>query len=230
MSAEGTMSHVENLLAAYALDAVDADERSMIDDHLQTCDHCIVELADYAEAVAGLSEGLEVAPPRQVRDRLLQQVAEEATIVRPLRRPRGPSRWLAGVAAAGLVAAGGWGIWSVLDEDLSPAQQVVQAGDAVEHAAEVDGVQVTVVTSAKEDRAVLLAAELPELEQGQVYQAWFVHPGGAVSSAGVLTDPGSDKQLSGDPQGSSAVALTVEPEGGSQQPSSDPIGAIPLQG
>lgn len=230
MKTEDTVPHVDDLLAAYALDAVDDDERMMVQDHLRTCSPCTEELADYAETVVRLSAGLELAPPQRVRDQLLQQVVEEASVVRPMRRSRGPVHWLAGVAAAGLVAAGGWGIWSMLEEDLTPAQQVVQAADAVEHEAQVEGVQLTVVTSAEQDGAVLLATELPELEEGQVYQAWFVQPGGAVDSAGVLTDPMSDVELSGDPQGSTAVALSVEPTGGSEQPTTEPIGAIPLEG
>ncbi|MGI8946613.1 MAG: anti-sigma factor [Ornithinimicrobium sp.] len=230
MSAEDTKSHVEDLLAAFALDAVDEQERALVEDHLRDCPSCVGELADYADTAAQLSEGLEVAPPPQLRDRLLDEVAQEAAVVRPMRRSGRAARWLAGAAAAGLIAVGGWGIWSLLEEDLTPAQEVVQAADAVEHEATVEGVQVTVVTSQERDGAVLLGAELPELEEGQVYQAWYVRPDGGVDSAGVLADAGTDAQLSGDPQGSTAIALSVEPTGGSQQPTTEPIGAIPLQG
>ncbi len=230
MSTKDTMPHVEGLLAAYALDAVYDDERAQVEKHLQECSRCVDELQTYAETTVWMSEGLQTAPPPRLRGRLLKQVAQEAAVVRPMRRTRRPAQWLAGVAAAGLIAAGGWGIWAALDEDLSPTQQVVQAADAVQHEASVDGHTLTVVTSQEQERAVLLSTDLPDLQDGQVYQAWFMRSDGAIDSAGVVPDPGADAELSGDPRGSTALALSVEPEGGSQQPSTEPIAQIPLQG
>lgn len=230
MSGEDTMPHVEGLLGAYALDAVDDAERAQVEEHLQECPRCVEELRTYADTAGWLSEGLQTPPPPRLRGRLLDQVAQEATVVRPMRRTRRPAQWLAGVAAAGLIAVGGWGIWAALDEDLTPTQQVVQAADAVQHEARVDGHTLTVVTSQEQERAVLLSTDLPDLEEGQVYQAWFVRGDGVIESAGVLPDPGADAELSGNPQGSTALALSVEPEGGSQRPSSEPIAQIPLQG
>ncbi len=230
MSTKDTMPHVDGLLAAYALDAVDDGERAQVEGHLQECSSCVNELKTYADTTVWLSEGLQISPPTQLRGRLLEQVAQEAAVVRPMRRTSRPAQWLAGVAAAGLIAAGGWGIWAAVDEDLSPTQQVVQAADAVQHEASVDGHTLTVVTSEEQERAVLLSTDLPDLEEGQVYQAWFMRSEGVIDSAGVLPDPGADAELSGDPQGSTALALSVEPEGGSQQPTSEPIGQIPLEG
>jgi anti-sigma-K factor RskA len=229
MNGNETEGHLDDLLAPYALDAVDDAERARVEEHLETCVHCRRELADLRETVVGLSDGHELAPPPRVRERLLEQVAAEADVVRPLRRRRGP-QWVWGVAAAGLVAVGAWGVWQVFDEELTAVDQVVQAQDAVRHEAELDGVPVVVVTSAEQDRAVLEAADLPDLPAGQVYQAWFVREDGVIDSAGVVSDPASDAALEGDPEGSSAVALSVEPEGGSEQPTSEPVVAIPLEG
>lgn len=232
MNAGSRLPHIDDLLAAYALDAVDEAERAQVEEHLAACESCLGELSAYADAAALMSLGLEQAPPEHVRERLMSRIAEEADVVRPMhRRGAGAGRWLAGVAAAGLLAVGGWGIWSsFVEDDLSSVEQVVQAQDAVRHQGEIDGVAVVVVTSAEQDRAVLLGSPLPEVARDQVYQAWFVQPDGDVVSAGLVPEPGVDAELSGDLTDVTAIALTVEPDGGSEQPTSKPVGEIPLQG
>ncbi len=46
---ERELTHVEaaDLLGAYALDAVEADEREAIERHLQECPRCRAEVADH---------------------------------------------------------------------------------------------------------------------------------------------------------------------------------------
>lgn len=230
MSDTESTDHVDDLLAAYALDAVDDADRARVEAHLDGCATCRREVEELREASVALSDGFDVAPPPQVRQRLLEQVAAEAQVVQPIGRPPRRSQWVWGLAAAGLVAVGSWGVWEVLDEDLTSVEQVIQADDAVRHEAELDGTPVVVVTSQAQDRAVLVAADLPALPEGQVYQAWFLREDGVIDSAGLLTDPGADAELAGDPDGVTAVALSVEPAGGSTQPTTDPVVAIPLQG
>lgn len=220
--------HVTDLLASYALDAVDTPERELIETHLSDCAQCRAEAQEFSEMAIALSDGLEVTPPLQIRSRLLEQVASEAEVVRPLAGRRRRS-WVWGVAAAGVVAIGGWGLWQSVGEDLTPVEQVIQADDAQRYQAQIEEVEVTVVVSPAEDRAVIVAADLPELADDQVYQAWFVRPDGAIDSAGVLEDTGTDAELEGDPDGVTAVALSVEPAGGSEQPTTEPLGAIPLE-
>jgi anti-sigma-K factor RskA len=230
MSETESTDHVDDLLAAYALDAVDEAERVRVEAHLDGCPSCRREVEELREASVGLSDGFDVAPPPQVRQRLLEQVAAEAEVVQPIGQRRRGSQWVWGLAAAGLVAVGSWGIWEVLDEDLTSVEQVIQADDAVRHEAELDGTPLAVVTSQEQDRAVLVASDLPDLPDGEVYQAWFVRGDGSIDSAGLVVDPGSDIELEGDPDGVTAVALSVEPAGGSTQPTTEPVAAIPLEG
>ncbi len=230
MSETESTDHVDDLLAAYALDAVDDAERVRVEAHLDGCPSCRREVEELRDAAVALSDGLDVAPPPQVRRRVLEQVAAEADVVQPVGRRRRGSQWVWGLAAAGLVAVGSWGVWEVFDEDLTSVEQVIQADDAVRHEADLDGTPVAVVTSQEQDRAVFVGADLPALPEGQVYQAWFLRSDGAIDSAGVLGDPRADVELSGDPDGAGAVALSVEPSGGSAQPTSEPLVAIPLEG
>ena len=230
MSETESTDHVDDLLAAYALDAVDDAERVRVEAHLGGCATCRREVEELREASVALSDGFDVPPPPQVRHRVVEQVAAEAEVVQPIGRRRRGSQWVWGLAAAGLVAVGSWGVWEALDEDLTSVEQVIQADDAVRHEAELDGTPVAVVTSQAQDRAVFVGADLPALPEGQVYQAWFLREEGIVDSAGVLGDPGADVELDGDPDGVTAVALSVEPAGGSTQPTTEPVVAIPLEG
>lgn len=175
-----------------------------------------------------LSYGLDVPAAPELRERVLAQVAAEASVVRPLASRRRPS-WVWGVAAAGVLAVGSWGVWETLSPDLTAVEQVVQASDAVRHEAEISGGEVAVVESAEEGRAVLVADGLPALSEDEVYQAWFVLPDGSVQSAGLMGPADPDIELEGSLEQVTAVALTVEPAGGSELPTSEPLGAVPLE-
>ncbi len=69
------------LLGAYALDAVDADERARIEDHLRTCPWCSAEVAEHREVAALLSNSGTVAPPG-VWDRIAAELSPEAPPLR----------------------------------------------------------------------------------------------------------------------------------------------------
>ena len=47
-----THDEIEEMLGVYALDALDADERQEIDDHLASCPRCRAELAAHREVAA----------------------------------------------------------------------------------------------------------------------------------------------------------------------------------
>src|SRR5438132_10799221 len=79
---------IHELVAAYALDALDDSERSEFEEHLADCEQCSTELGglrDAAAALAYVPEG--PAPPAALRDRVLDRVhAERTSNVVPLRR------------------------------------------------------------------------------------------------------------------------------------------------
>ena len=79
---------IHELVAAYALDALDDSERREFEEHLAGCEQCSEELGglkDAAAALAYVPEG--PAPPAALRDRVLEQInAERALNVVPLRR------------------------------------------------------------------------------------------------------------------------------------------------
>ena len=74
--AEGTLSPCD-LAAAYAVDAVDEQERAAVEQHLLTCEACRALVDELTEDAALLSAGLEVQPSAELRARVLDQVAAE---------------------------------------------------------------------------------------------------------------------------------------------------------
>ncbi len=73
----------------------------------------------------------------------------------------------------------------------------------------------------------LVPDQLPDPGPGKTYQMWFVPPQGAPVSAGLLSGT-APVLLEGGGQDAAAVALSVEPAGGSPQPTTTPVLVIPV--
>lgn len=72
---EPTHEYIQELLGAYALDAVDPDERDLVDDHLRGCPRCRAEVADHRE-VAALLAHTGTSAPAGVWDRIVESLDE----------------------------------------------------------------------------------------------------------------------------------------------------------
>ncbi len=74
------------------------------------------------------------------------------------------------------------------------------------------------------DEGFILCEGLPPLEEGEVYQAWFMVGNDAVAADAFSTSDGTcvvPMDLSGVRRRPSAIGITIEPEGGSDEPSDD---------
>lgn len=78
------------------------------------------------------------------------------------------------------------------------------------------------VWSHGQDRAGFLASGMPPLTEGTTYQLWF-NDGGTMRPAGLLPTASGALMLSGALTSASGVGLTVEPAGGSPQPTGTPL-------
>lgn len=138
---------------------------------------------------------------------------------------------LAGAAAAAAVATAGVAVTQPWADDQKPApvtaQRVMDATDASTHSAGAGDGPITVVTSAQQDRAVLSAQQMPPAPAGTVHQVWFLDAGQRARSAGIMQGSGP-WLLEGPAAGAAAVAVTVEPAGGSRQPTSTPLATVKL--
>jgi anti-sigma-K factor RskA len=228
------MSDPHLLTGAYALDALDDVERAGVERHLRTCTECAAEVAELREVGSWLAERVAVPPPPELKNRVLAMAHETRQVSppSPVHLPRvGPRRLLA-AAAAVVVLAGGVGLGTAAWQNHEAAQQarieatritdVLTDPARTESAAEIaGGGQATVV--AADGSAVFAARDLPPAEPGKAYQLWVVG-GDRIRSAGLLDveDGTARAWVTGVGPGSS-LAVSVEPEGGSEQPTTTPI-------
>jgi anti-sigma-K factor RskA len=203
-----------DLAAAYALDALEDGERRAFEQHLRDCARCQAEVVELQEAAAALAvSGGAVAPPPELRERILRDARRGGDVV-PLRRrtlPRVAS--LAAAAAVVVVALGvalahrdGGGSPA---DDLRAARAVAATPGARRTAFAKGTLYVT-----RDGRAALIA-NLPEPADEKVYEAWVIADG-VPRAAG--TFQGRAIVLTRAVRGDAVVAVTVEPKGGVDAP------------
>lgn len=228
------------LAAPYALDAMSDSERDEVDRRVSAAPPAVAqaftdEVRKVREAMAVVSASTAAEPPPRLRERLLAEVgAGREEPVRQL-RPR-PTRWQkTALAAAAVIAVGlgavGVGMALRPSEKPSTAEQVFAAPDVRTVSGEIPGGgTATVVFSREKDAGVLVMNNVAPPQPGTVYQMWLIdadgpHPAGtmdaqavAPSTTAVLPDLGDSRTL----------AFTVEPPGGSQEPTGAPFAELPL--
>lgn len=147
-------------------------------------------------------------------------------------RPSSARRWLIGAAAAAVIAVGGVTVaQNVLEPSLQ--DQVVQASDVRSENLDIPaGGTAELALSESVGAAVVTLQDVPAPPPGKVYQMWRLPASGdAPESVGTMTgEDVSDTQetVIEDVNDYSAVAITVEPEGGSESPTMPIIAQIPL--
>jgi len=138
-------------------------------------------------------------------------------------------RWVAAAAAAAALVIGGlaWHPWTSTQQTVSATQQVLHAPDAQRFVKHLGPTTATVVRSKSLDESVLVAKDMAPAPAGHVYQLWYQTPSGHMKSAGLMPkNPSGSRQtvlLRGNARSATAVGITVEPAGGSKQPTTKPI-------
>jgi anti-sigma factor RsiW len=217
-------------LAAYALDALDDNERSAFEEHLAECEACRAELADFRETAGMLAYAAEgPTPPDALRERILEQARQE----RPAQsvvvlRPQRALRLTAIAAAAAVAAAIGLGVWAASLSSSLDAERNALAEQARAAAILADDESTRVpmgesgeLVRSPDGDAVMVVRNLPAAPEGKTYEAWVIDSGGPVP-AGLFEGGGQEIVLLEEPVAEgSMVAVTLEPKGGSKQPTGD---------
>jgi anti-sigma-K factor RskA len=245
--------HRHDLAGAYALHALDEREQRQFTRHLRRCSACGAQIRGYQEVATALALAAAADPPPELRERVLAAAARTPQLRPPRmaawRRvldwlPRLPAGgWVPRLAAVTAVAA----IAAVVvlgvvlahtrqQLDASRAQAraiaaVLAATDVQTAAGSVaTGGVTTVVLSADRRELVISTSGLAALKPGKTYELWLIGPSAAqttaIRSAGLLpaavaghtTPVLASGLVAGDKLG-----LTVEPAGGSRQPTTTPV-------
>jgi anti-sigma-K factor RskA len=241
------------LTGGYALDALTDEEHADFEKHLARCPSCEQEVRGLRETAARLAMATAVVPPPEMRSRVLAaapRTRQLAPSSRNLRARAGNGTGLrrlplsrTGLTAAILALAAA--VVFLLVTQVSTSRQlrqtqasnsaiaaVLAAPDArIESLPATEGGTVTAVMSLRQQEAVITSAGLPSLPGTRVYQLWVMTSSGTARSAGLLTITHSgsatpvlaDGVLPGD-----RLGITVEPAGGTAQPTTTPVVIMPV--
>lgn len=240
-------THVLDLLPAYAIGSLEIDELKRVEEHLLSCWVCRNEASTFQATAEELSFAAPVAVPSlDLRDRLMQRVHSVNT-VRPEEQERVstqvPARpfwerilpaWglaslflIVGLAASTLIL---WQKVSQLEFATAPGGMRAVPLSATGSVPSATGF---VLISADGDDGALVVDGLPPLGESQEYQLWLIHDGQRTSGAVFSTD---EKSYGGTriraPRSLldySAVGITIEPAGGSSQPTGVQVLGGPLR-
>ena len=222
---------IHALSGAYVVDAVDDFEKAQFERHLAGCDDCRLEVASLREGAALLADSVAQPAP----DHLRAQILSSIEMVRPLPpllvgaqdRARAQRRRVPTLiaAAAALVVMGGVGatVWHPWEQpsSVSSASQLEQAPDKQVMTRDLaGGAAITLTRSVALNSAYVTTHDMPRLQNGKTYQLWSIHDGTPVA-AGLFNGDTSKVIVEGDPGLAQAVAITIEPAGGVEAPTSD---------
>jgi anti-sigma-K factor RskA len=235
------MTDVHSLSGAFVLDALDDRERSSFSRHMESCEACALEVNELRETASRLADDVWSVPPPRMREAVLARVAVTRQEP-PLRRSRAPrahrQSWrhrttMALVAASMVGLAALSGVFIVQkqqgDSERDNIQAVLSAPDATFRTAQLsNGGHVSVVMSPSRDAAVVTLAQAQTFDSDHAYQLWALR-GGKPASAGVMPAGKGDALLYVTGlSGAQTMALTVEPAGGSREPTTPIVGQVRL--
>lgn len=240
------------LSGAYALHAVDAEEAAFVEAAMQESEDFRSEVIGLTDTAVALGEAVPpVAPPAGLRARLLdaietvpQEALEDETVLampvgdhkvapRRARRRMRPMAWLAVGAAAVVLFGGGFFVQRTLMEPQTQVTQIFQASDVQSVGSRVGGGGTAKVYWSKSQHQTAVVLNDVKVPSGKVLQLWSIHgtaDSRTITSAG-LYEPAAGEHyvvLSGTPSQGESLAVSVEPTGGSAQPTTTPIVDVKL--
>lgn len=239
---------IEELLGAYALDAVDESEAQEVEAHLEVCPRCRAEVESHREAAAFLSQGGDA--PEGIWDRIASELEETPPPIAIERfrssAPAPPARGVSPRAVALLSAAAVLVIALLTAQVFNQNQRIERlAGQAalsgiddaiVSASADPDArtVELTSPDGALNARVLVLhnrgyvvGGNLPALDPGQTYQLW-AKSGNMLLSVGVL-GPELERLGFAVGSGTELLAITAEQAPGVLSSSNQPVvaGEVP---
>jgi hypothetical protein len=234
MDRELTPEEIAELLPAYALDAVDDDERDAVDTYLAQHPEARDEVADFQVAASMLAHA-GGPPPEGVWERLESIITDSPPPLRVVPPPdvihapqpatklrsQPDRRWRYLAAAAVVVALVFGGLW-IADRsgdsgtqvaDTAALASVAATTPGARHASLTDEAGKTLATAVVlDDGTGYLTSKLPRVPEGQTYQLWGITKTGTVSLGVLGSNPSTVAFQAAVP--TQSLAITTEVAGG----------------
>jgi anti-sigma factor RsiW len=236
---------------AWVLGALSADEHERFAAHLETCDICRREVAELQMVADTLPLAApQVAPPPELKERIMATVRAEAAVLaaaapadapsdapaaplaaerpRPAPEKRDRGWWRRPLvalrplpAAIGAAVLIALGVGAGVLLSSGPDERTVQA-KVVAPSSPAARASLTVA----DDRATLDVRDFPAPPAGRVYQVWLKRPGRPPAPTTALfsvRDGRATVDVPGSVRGVDQVLVTDEPDGGSRVPTKSPV-------
>ncbi len=235
------MNHVrfDELKDAFVLGALPEEERREFEEYLASHPERQAEIGELGTVASLLAlSPQEQEPPPELRRRIMDAVEAEALHPAESRRSwraligefLGPRNLALGAATLLVVGLFSWSmllqgevqdlqgrVQSLQNQPQEP-QMVKLEGTGTEQGARAE------VVTLEGDRAVLVVEDMPPIPEGKTYQIWVIE--GDVPRPSGLFEPKQDSVaavVEHPVGGGDVIAVTVEPEGGSPQPTTEPM-------
>jgi anti-sigma factor RsiW len=237
---------VAALISAYALGALEPDQEALAERHIAASDECRRAYEDALETAAALALAVvDSEPPADLRDRILAAArAERAPApapsrkAAPLRRRLGFAGLLtpsAGFGVLGVAAAIALALIAVAQHDsATSARDRQEALVSLLSARDARIVPLQSSAGGSPDGRVIVAgaraaivSSLKPPPPGHTYQAWGIRADGKPVPLPTFSRRGAVVVLNNVSK-YAGLGITVEPSGGSQQPSSKPFAVATL--
>ena len=232
-----------NQLVDYFNEQLSEVEKHAFEKHLETCEECALELAEWQSLTDDLPYvSAPINPPEGMKERILSNVFEEEVTkevtpvtpivkndkVTPIKKNR-PFKWLPAVAAALMLSVGAniflASIVKNQQDDLVAQSEAVDQLLAFVNLSPVEGNATgtaSIVKHGDETRVVVQASSLPALSNDEVYQVWLIDEDGPVR-AGTFKSESQDGAVvftlpEGSKQDWTQVAVSHEPNAESETP------------
>jgi anti-sigma-K factor RskA len=222
----GDAYDLDELLGAYALDAVDADERRRVEDYLEVNPRAAAEVEAHREVATMLAfTGMDA--PDDLWNRIAGEIGDTAPppgpeLAKVLSIDDHPKRraisriapWVVSVAAAAVVAFVAIGLADRADAPNAPITSALEAAradrDSITTTLVADGSSASAEAIIDQDgHGFVVAQELPTLPEDQTYQLWGVVENGDVISLGIF-GPNPEIETFTVEGAVTALAITIE--------------------
>ena len=230
---------IHQLAAAYALDAVDERERAEFEAHYPTCAICRPEVAGFRETLSQVAASVAVDPPASLKSNVITEIGTTRqhspllpdSVVDLATHRRNRQRMVRALSVAAALIALAIGAFAMGRQSgngnsfADQAAAVFAKPDTLSTTLSGKGTgSFKVAWSPSSNKAVVVGDGLPDPGPGKAYELWLVDATGP-HAVRLLDKADSEKvrrvvTVKGAP---TQWAVTVEPVGGVDKPSSDII-------